>query len=196
MRHSRILVLLGFVLTVLGSPCVAEQRATYASVGDLFDTYYRFRLRINPTEATKLGEDEYNDKLANYISAEYQQDLIGEYARFLEAIDDFERKTLSDSDARSLKVMRRDCEIKKEGLENPLATVPSPIFDLPTIRLLPVAPIFSFNLYISQLAGGESIQPFATVRDYENWPRRVNGYIDWVDTAIVNMRAGMQRHVV
>ena len=196
MRHSRILVLLGIVLTVLAPPSVAEQRATYVSVGDLFDAYYRFRLRINPTEATKLGEDEYNDKLANYISAEYQQDLIGEYARFLEAIDVFERKTLSDSDARSLKVMRRDCEIKKEGLENLLATVPSPIFDLPTIRLLPVAPIFSFNLYISQLAGGDSIQPFATVRDYENWLRRVNGYIAWVDTAIANMRAGMERHVV
>jgi hypothetical protein len=153
MRHSRILVLLGIVLTVLAPPSVAEQRATYASVGDLFDAYYRFRLRINPTEATKLGEDEYNDKLANYISAEYQQDLIGEYARFLEAIDDFERKPLLDSDARSLKVMRRDCEIKKEGprtCSRPYLT----IFDLPTIRLLPVAPIFSFNLCISQLAGG------------------------------------------
>jgi uncharacterized protein (DUF885 family) len=92
--------------------------------------------------------------------------------------------------------MRWDCEIKKEGLENLLATVPSPIFDQPTIRLLPVAPIFSLNLYISQLAGGDSIQPFATVRDYENWLRRVNGYIDWLDTAIANMRAGMERHVV
>jgi uncharacterized protein (DUF885 family) len=196
MRHRRILVILGLVLAVLATPSVAEQRATYASVGELFDAYYQFRLRINPTEATKLGENEYNDRLANFISAEYQQDLIGEYQRFLEAIDTFERKTLSDSDARSLKVMRRDCEIKQEGLENPLATVPSPIFDIPNIRLLPVAPIFSFNLFVSQLAGGDSIQPFATVRDYDNWLRRLDGYIDWVDTAIANMRTGMKQHVV
>ncbi len=196
MRPTPILVVLGLVLMVTAPPSVADQRATYASVGDLFDAYYRFRLRINPTEATKLGEHGYNAKLANFISAEYQRDLIGEYTRFLEAIESFEGKPLSDADARSLKVMRRDCEIKKEGLENPLSTVPSPIFDLPTIRLMPVTQIFSFNLFVSQLSGGDSIQPFATVPDYENWLRRLDGYVDWVDTAIANMRTGMERHVV
>lgn len=196
MRHLPILVILSLVLTVIATPSVAEQPATYASVRDLFDAYYRFRLRATPTEATKLGEDGYNDKLANYISEQYQRDLIRKYTRFLEAIDTFEGKSLSDSDARSLKVMRRDCEIKTEGLENPLATVPSPIFDLPTIRLMPVTQIFSLNLFISQLAGGDSIQPFATVRDYENWLRRLDSYVDWADTAIANMRIGMKQHLV
>lgn len=196
MRHLRILVILAVGLTVFATSSVAEQRATYASVDDLFDAYYQFRLRINPTEATKLGENEFNDEFSNYISDGYQQDLIREYTGFLAAIATFERKPLSEADARSLKVMRRDCEIKKEGLTNPLATVPSPIFDLPTIRLMPVAQISSLNLFISQLAGGDSIQPFATVRDYDNWLRRLDGYPDWVDTAIANMRIGTKQHLV
>jgi uncharacterized protein (DUF885 family) len=196
MRHLRIFVLSAVALTMFATSSVAEQRTTYASVGDLFDAYYQFRLRINPTEATKLGENEFNGELSNYISDGYQQDSIREYTGFLAAIATFERKPLSEADARSLKVMRRDCEIKKEGLTNPLATVPSPIFDLPTIRLMPVTQTLSFNLFISQLAGGDSIQPFATVRDYDNWLRRVDGYVGWVDTAIANMRTGTKQRLV
>jgi uncharacterized protein (DUF885 family) len=197
MCRLSILVILGVVFTATASlPSFAKQRTTYASVGDLFDAYYQFRLRIAPTEATKLGEKGYNDKVANFISADYQKDLIAEYTRFLQAITTFERKPLSEADGRSLKVMRRDCEIKKEGLQNPLATVPSPIFDLPTIRLMPINQIFSFNLFISQLAGGDSVQPFATVQDYENWLRRLDSYVGWVDTAIANMRTGMEQHLV
>jgi hypothetical protein len=68
MRHLRILVILAVGFTLFATPSVAEQPASYASVGDLFNAYYQFRLRINPTEATKLGENEHNDKFANYIS--------------------------------------------------------------------------------------------------------------------------------
>ena len=40
---------------------------------------------------------------------------------------------------------------------------------------------------------GNSIQPFKTVEDYENWIKRASGYSGWVDQAILNMREGMQR---
>ena len=138
---------------------MSEPDSSSASVAELFADYYDFMLRANPVEATKLGETGYNDYVANYISTEYQVDLIQEYEGFLDAIAAVDSVVLSEADRTSLEVMKWDCSIKKEGLENPLATVASPMFDLPNARLMPVSQISSFNLYFSQLAGGESIQP-------------------------------------
>ena len=173
-----------------------RQSPPAASIEDLFADYYEFKLRNNPVEATKLGESGYDHYVADYLSAEYQANLVAQFERFLDAIASFEGADLSAADRLSLEVMRWDCAIKKEGLENPLATVPSPIFGLPNFRLMPIAQIFSFHLYFSQLAGGESVQPFETVEDYENWLERLEDYVDWVDTAIANMRLGMDRGVV
>jgi uncharacterized protein (DUF885 family) len=167
-----------------------------ASVDRLFDDYYAFKLRINPIEATKIGEEGHDDTVANYISSDYQAELVQDYARFLDAIATFDKAELSDADRLSLRVMEWDCAIKKEGLENPLATVPSPIFDLPNFRLMPVAQTFSFHLYFSQLAGGTSVHPFASVEDYDNWLKRIDDYVAWIDTAVANMRTGAERGVV
>src|SRR5208283_3397947 len=37
---------------------------------------------------------------------------------------------------------------------------------------------------------GSSAQPFRTIRDYENWLRRIDGFVVWADQAIANMRRG------
>jgi uncharacterized protein (DUF885 family) len=189
-------IFLGLVLLASCASPADGPHPRHASVDDLFDDYYAFKLRINPVEATKLGEDGFDDRVANYISAGYQAELVAEYERFLDAISAFEDADLSPAERLSLQVMEWDCSIKKQGLENPVATVPSPIFDLPNFRLMPVSPIFSFHLYFSQLAGGGSIQPFETVQDYENWLARVDDYVAWIDTAIANMRIGMEQGLV
>jgi uncharacterized protein (DUF885 family) len=189
-------ILVGLALLAGCASSTSAPRPPHASVDELFDDYYAFKLRVNPLEATKLGETGFDDRVANYVSADYQAELVAEYARFLAAIATFEDARLSAADRLSLRVMQWDCAIKKQGLENPLATVPSPIFDLPSFRLMPVSQIFSLQLYFSQLAGGDSVQPFETVQDYENWLARVGDYVVWIDTAIANMRLGLERGTV
>src|SRR5690606_7461307 len=46
------------------------------------------------------------------------------------------------------------------------------------------------------LAGGSSFQPFETVEDYDNWLSRLDDYVAWCDTAIVNMEKGMAQGYV
>lgn len=168
----------------------------HGPVDALFADYSAFKLRANPLEATALGEPGYDDQLANFISAEHAAELKAGYARFLDRIAAVDEAALSDADRLSLEVMRWDCSMKRAGLELPLAVVPSPMFDLPCIRLLPVNQIFSFHLFLGQLASGASLQPFETVEDYEHWLARVDQYVGWIDTAIENMRAGMRQGVV
>ncbi len=192
-----VAVLFAALTLVIGcTDSTGGQQSPATAVEDLFADYYEFKLRVNPVEATKLGEVGYDDYVANYISTEYQADLIQEYDRFLDAIATFENAELSEADRLSLQVMKWDCAIKKEGLENPLATVASPMFDLPNFRLMPVSQISSFQLYFSQLAGGESVQPFDTTEDYDNWLERLDDYVLWVDTAVANMRNGIERGIV
>ncbi|CAN5241866.1 DUF885 domain-containing protein [soil metagenome] len=190
-----ILIILSFFIF---SNCTnrSDRQQVTTSVDSLFDAYYDFKLRINPIEATKAGENQYNDRVANYISDAYQRDLIQRYTGFLEAISKYDSSSIDSSRWMSLRVMKWDCEIKKEGLTNTLITIASPMFDIPSFELMPISQITSLHLYFSQLAGGTSVQPFKTAKDYESWLKRVDDYIIFLDTCMSKMDEGVARGVV
>ena len=56
--------------------------------------------------------------------------------------------------------------------------------------MLPVDQFQSTPVVFPMLGGGGSIQPFETVRDYENWLARLKVWGDWVDQAIAKIEAG------
>jgi uncharacterized protein (DUF885 family) len=187
-------------LVVFISACHTKQPATVAAkagnIDSLFKEYYSFKKRINPVEATKAGFPEYNAQLANYISKPYQQELLEHYSGFLDQLSKYDSSMVSPSQWLSIGVMKWDCAIKIEGLKNPLVTIASPMFDLPNFELFPLTQTLSFQLYFSQLADGTSIQPFHTVADYENWLKRVDGYLVFLDTAISKMKEGISKGIV
>lgn len=171
-----------------------EDRAV--AVDSLFRAYYDFKLSINPIEATKAGENQYNDKVANYISDPYLQDVEESYSRFLNIIERYDSSMLTPSQWMSLRVMQWDCNIKREGLRNKIVTIASPMYDLPSFELMPLAQITSLHLYFSQLAGGKSVQPFNTVEDYNNWLKRIDNYLAFLDTCMVKMNEGIEKGIV
>lgn len=201
---SKYTAIFCFFMIVLLSACADKQAAdktneaiqSAVSIDSLFEAYHEFKLKINPLEATAAGMAEYNTSLVNFISEDKQGDFIYEYNQFLELIRIYEKEPLSESDALALQVMKWDCEIKREGLMNPMATVASPMFDLPNINYLPINQIFSFHLHMATLADGSGAQPFKTVEDYENWLKRVDDFLAWIQTAQTNMEKGMEKQVV
>jgi uncharacterized protein (DUF885 family) len=196
----KISITLAASFLVLCACCTNKPEPVASSVGkpidSLFKEYYTFKKRINPLEATKAGFEAYNDQLANYISAPYVQDLRESYSRFLDELNRYDSTQVTPAQWMSLRVMRWDCMIKKEGLDNPIATIASPMFDMPTFELFPLLQIQSLHLYFSQLAGGTSLQPFTTVRDYDAWLRRVDAYLPFLDTCIGKMNKGISKGVV
>ena len=198
MKHIRLFAL--FVVLLVHA-CAPDQPAKEnaelsAQVDQLFEDFHEFKLRINPIEASKGGDYRYNDRIANFISDAYQEDLIRSYDAFIRAIDAIDMGALPEAKQMSLKVMSWDCAIKKEGLENVIPTVASPIYDLPNFKWMPVTQITSLPLYVSQLASGSSVHPFASLDDYEDWLQRVDDYLEWIDTAIDNMQIGIEKGVV
>ncbi|MFT5216622.1 MAG: hypothetical protein ACI83H_001750 [Glaciecola sp.] len=196
MKHRLIFIML--VLLAFG--CKEETskvvESEIASIDIIFDDYYKFKDRINPIEATKGGNYEYNDYIANYISVDYQKDLIENYTHFLKVLTEFDSSGLSESDLLSMKVMQWDCEVKLEGLNNDIVTMASPIYNLPSFELMPLFQIQSLHLYVAQLAAGGSVQPFKTVEDYDNWLKRVDDYLSFLDTSISMMKEGMSKNIV
>ncbi|HUM46512.1 MAG TPA: DUF885 domain-containing protein, partial [Chitinophagales bacterium] len=63
-------------------------------------------------------------------------------------------------------------------------------------ELMPINQFWSLTLTMGQLGSGTGNQPFKTVKDYENWLGRINGFTVWCDTAIGNMRQGMTTGMV
>jgi uncharacterized protein (DUF885 family) len=179
--------------------CKTENEKQYThgdSLDSLFREFYEFKKRINPIEATKAGFKEYNDQFANYVSAPYIQSVAREYQHFLKALENYSPEQVTPEQWMSLRVMKWDCELKYEGLTNSLVVIASPMFDLPNMELTPLLQIQSLHLYFAQLASGASVQPFQSVEDYDNWLKRVEGYLPFLDTCIVNMRQGMEQQVV
>ena len=194
MKHTTTLLFLMLSL----SACNQEQSRTSASqtLATIFEEYYQFKDRINPIEATKGGNFQYNEYIANYISDAYQTDLIAEYSTFLERLAQIDPAQLSQADLLSMKVMQWDCEVKLEGLQNPLVITTSPIYNLPSFELTPLIQVQSLHLYVAQLGAGGSVHPFNTVKDYEDWLKRLDDYIAFLDTSIANMMEGIAKGIV
>ena len=194
MKHTITLLFLMLSL----SACNQEQSRTSASqtLATIFEEYYQFKDRINPIEATKGGNFQYNEYIANYISDAYQTDLIAEYSTFLERLAQIDSAQLSQADLLSMKVMQWDCEVKLEGLQNPLVITTSPIYNLPSFELTPLIQVQSLHLYVAQLGAGGSVHPFNTVKDYEDWLKRLDDYIAFLDTSIANMKEGIAKGIV
>ena len=180
------------------SACNQEQTRASASksLAIIFEEYYQFKDRINPIEATKGGNLQYNEYIANYISDAYQTDLIAEYSVFLKRLAQIDTAQLSTADLLSMKVMQWDCEVKLEGLQNPLVITTSPIYNLPSFELTPLIQVQSLHLYVAQLGAGGSVHPFTTVKDYEDWLKRLDDYIAFLDTSVANMKEGMAKGIV
>jgi hypothetical protein len=156
---KKLLYILGILVIMIS--CKGEHQVTTTSdtnsaIDSLFTEFYSFKKSINPIEATKAGYQKYNDTVANYISDDYQLHLKDRYTYFLDALSQYDSLSLSSENWMSLKVMEWDCSIKLEGLMNPLTTIASPIYDLPSFELMPLFQIQSLHLYMAQLSAGSS----------------------------------------
>jgi len=146
----------------------------------LFDDFHEERSRLFPLEATAAGDDRYNDQLPIDIGEANRAEVKAFYSKYLTRLNSVNPQDLSGPDKISVEVLKWECELNVELLDYP-------------VKLMPVNQFSSLPLVMGQLAGGQSVQPFKTVKDYDNWLCRLRSFAQWCDTAVVNMRAGIQQ---
>lgn len=167
------------------SPVEEEGETETASqrLAALVEQYFEDNLELNPVTATFVGDNRFNDRLANSIGPEHRAAQLGLERRYLKALDDIDASELSGQDLLTLEVFRLGRQEAIEGSEFPA-------------YLLPINQMFSLPSLMAMLGSGRSAQPFATVADYDNFLGRIDGFTVWVDQAIANMREGADKGVV
>ena len=135
-------------------------------------------MQLFPLEATINGDNRYNNKLYVDFTDSYRQKLKAFYDRYRIYIAKFERETLNDNDKLSFDDFSREMDINLEGLG---------FHD----NYLPLNQFSSMHLVFAQLGSGSVIQPFKTVKDYDDWLQRAAVFPAYADSSIAYFKKGM-----
>ncbi len=160
-----------------------ERRQAAEALHALLDAYFEDRLRHEPMLATAIGDHRYDDRYPVTIDPGIRQAELDRQREYLRAAGEIDPELLGKDDRVSLLIFRWDRSMAVEG------------FSFPS-HLMPMNQLQSPANDFVQLGSGSSFQPFATVRDYDNWLSRTDGFVDWMDQAIENMREGIHRQIV
>ncbi len=156
-----------------------QQMKDNSELAALVNKYYEERLSFFPLEATLNGDNRYNDKWNIDFTDSYRAKLKEFYHRYQVYISKFERDQLNDNDRLTFDVFKRDMSVNLEGLT---------FHD----NYTPLNQFQSMHLVFGQLGSGSVIQPFRTVKDYDNWLRRMAVFPAYADSCIRYFRKGMQ----
>ena len=163
--------------------CITSEMSavsTDSGFNDFTDSYYAEYLTLHPVEATRTGDDRYNDRLPIDISGQHRDALRTFYQRYRDSLQHFDPSTLGDQERISYDILTYETELKFRLLKFP-------------DHLMPVHQFWGMTLDMPQMGSGQGIQPFRSVKDYDDFLKRIDAFAVWVDTAIVNMREGLAR---
>lgn len=156
----------------------ASTAETSKSLNKLFNDYYEERLSYFPFEATAIGDNRFNDQFPVDISDSYRAKLKVFYQKYEDAVSKFDRAQLTDQDALSYDVFKREMNMQIEGLSF-------------KDNLMPINQFWSMNLTFAVYGSGGGNQPFKTVKDYDDFLKRISCFVSYEDTCIANMKRGM-----
>jgi uncharacterized protein (DUF885 family) len=146
----------------------------------IFDDYYNERMKLFPFEATQNGVNDYNDQFPIDIADSYR-DSVGRFLKkYKVSLAKMNFDSLNQNDKMSYEILNWDLDRALESLKFP-------------DNLMPINQFSSKTLELGQLGSGESSQPFKTVKDYDNWLKRIAHFSEWTDTAINNMKRGLSK---
>jgi uncharacterized protein (DUF885 family) len=150
---------------------------------EIFESFFDAELALFPTFATEIGDHRYDDQLEIAISEEH----IGAHRRLLQQtlkrLAEIKRDEIDTQARLYLDVLSRNLRLTLDGLA----------FQQ---QLLPVRQLASLAVEFPLLVSGSGVHPFRTVTDYENFLKRIELFDLWIDTAIANMRRGIEAGIV
>ena len=179
-RHAK-LVLPFIVCAGISAAVAADGRP--AQLGSLYAAFWEENLRLHPLEATQAGDPRYNGELPNSLSQEYRDQEREFQQKYLDRARAVGADGLTGQDRLSYEIFTLNRESDLEDLGFPR-------------HLLPVNQFYNLANSFAQLGSGTGAQPFATVKDYDDWLRRAARIPVLFEQAMVNMREGMQAGIV
>ena len=152
-------------------------------ITQVFENYYQESLKLYPLQATSQGDLRYNDFLPNDLSDEFRKKEKEFYTFYKSQLNNFPDHTLNENDLLSKKVLLWECDLSLKRLTF-------------NEQYTPINQMWTLQLTIGQYAAGLSAQPFKTVKDYNDWLKRIDDYLIWLETAEERMKQGIKNEIV
>lgn len=147
------------------------------------DAQWERTLQRNPVLATALGDPRYNARFVDDTTASRRAEARRETQRQLKALAGFDKARLAPKDQVSYSMLKLDLERSLAGERFP-------------DWMQPISQIDGLPSFLAQMGSGQSIQPFRTTRDYDDWMKRLTLAVPSFDGSIANMRQGIKAGVV
>jgi uncharacterized protein (DUF885 family) len=173
--------LLAPLFLLVASAHAADDRA--AQLNSLYGEYWEENLALHPLTATYAGDPRHNAELPNLLSKEYEAKERAFEQRYLDRARAIGSVGLTGQDRLSFEIFTLNRESSLEDFEFPE-------------RLLPIDQFYNIANTFAQLGSGTGAQPFATVKDYDDWLQRAGKLPMLLDQAIENMREGVKAGIV
>jgi uncharacterized protein (DUF885 family) len=113
------------------------------------------------------------------ITKEYREKQKAFYTKYLNKLKEYNKEDLNENELTSYEILKWECE-------NSIASLSFEDYQTP------INQFWSRTLEFPMMGSGAGIQPFKTEKDYDNWLARMAIFPTWCDTAIANMKQGMQ----
>ena len=183
LRNAVIAIFAGLILMISCKKSDIALPKSEANIDSIASKYYEGYLKMYPLEATMQGDSRYNDLLSNNISGEFISKEIEFYTETQKKLKSIEYDDLSDEQKTVYDVLDYTLKDKIERY----AYHP---------ELLPFSQFEGLPLDFPLLGSAEGNQPFKTTQDYDNWLKRIDAFVIWMNTAEKNFREGMKQNVV
>ena len=154
-----------------------------AAINQMFANYWEDRMKLYPLEATTAGDNRYNNIFQNEVSVAFINETKQFYSRYLDSIRSFDPGKLNENDKISYDIFKREMVMQLERFNY-------------HEELMPLNQFAGRQLTFGILGSGDGDQPFKTVKDYDNFLGRIDGFSVYIDTVIANMRKGMNEGYV
>jgi len=189
-HHVALLIMLGALAACgLEEHVAAPEPATAAAQNEserldrLVDEYFERLLELNPVFATSLGDLRYNDRFPVDISKQWLADALAVEQGFLARANELDATKLDEASRLTYDVFKYQLQLSIDGFAY-------------RDELLPINQFSSVPVDFGRLGSGDSIQPFTTAKEYDDFLKRMDGFTRWIDQAIVNMREGANAGIV
>ena len=169
-----------FISIISFLSCQKEKNAAQKNpqLDKIISEYYEDQLKLSPLSATFNGDNRYNDLLNIDFTDSHRALVKSILEKYQKSIQEIDRKSLHTNDQLTYDLIERDVKLGLEGLSFPE-------------NLIPLNQFYGFHLTFAQLGSGSVIQPFVTVKDYDNWSKRMLKGAAYLDSSVVYFRKGM-----
>ena len=185
MTSARALIGVSAIVAAIlvAQACAKTSTRPAPRLGALVGAYDREVTPYHPFTASEAGVRQYDRVLANNIGEEYRTGLTALCSRYRTELRRIDAATLDERERVTRDIFEFNLDACLERLRLPW-------------HVLPIDQVGrSLPSEFAVIGAGRGVHPFKTPRNYEDFLGRIEGFVTWIDTAIANMRIGMEQGI-